>query len=160
MHMHENWGFAMTRTAWLEERPFRTAYLELVKGVDYVRRNEAAIRQFYKMRGWKCLITSQDAARWIASIELNKVRLTSFACHARYIGRQGTHSTSTFYDDCGFGRAQIFDRTPCELNPPTGAQIAAWLDIERGRFSGNGEPFYQGHATGRHFPGDDGSPRR
>jgi len=147
IHIHENWGFAMTRSAWLDERPFREKYLRLVKGVDYVGRHDDAIRQFYRNRGWKCIVTSQDAARWIASIELGKVRLTSFACHAHYIGREGVHSTAAHYDNCGFAHTEMFDQQPSQLEVPTDAKIAAWLDTERRRFSGSGDPFYSGHAT-------------
>ncbi len=96
--MHENWGYAMTRETWLAERPFRRDYFDLLQGVDYTQRDSRAIIQFYEKRGWKTIITSQDCARWIAAIELGKVRLTTFPCHARNIGRGGVHFTKAHYD--------------------------------------------------------------
>ena len=144
-HMHENWGFAMTRTAWLEERPFREQYLAMVADRDYSLRDNAAIFAFYAGRGWTTRISSQDAARWIASIELGKVRVTSFACHARYIGEEGEHFRPQLYRDSGFDRTQMFDGKPADLLPPSSAEIEAWIDTERRRFKGEIGPFYRGH---------------
>jgi len=43
LHMHENWGFAMTRQAWLDERPFRQQYLRLLDERDYSERDGSRI---------------------------------------------------------------------------------------------------------------------
>jgi len=160
MHMHENWGFAMTREAWLAERPFRRAYLRLVQGTDYMQRDLSAIIGFYASRGWRTTVTSQDAARWIASLELGKVRLTTFACHARNIGRTGVHSNELSYDQAKLASATFASGRPVRPRPPTDAQIAAWLDAERRRFSSEPRSFYDGHGTGMPFfeaisPGSD-----
>lgn len=146
-HMHENWGFAMTRAAWLGERPFREQYLALVKDLDYSQRDNAAIIAFYADRGWNTRVTSQDCARWIASVELGKVRLTSFSCHARYIGEEGEHFTPQHFHACGFGRTEMFEGPPDHLAAPSSAEIEVFLEVERRRFKGIVGPFYQGHAT-------------
>lgn len=149
MHMHENWGFATTREAWLAERPFRREYLRLVQGTDYLLRDEGAIIRFYESRGWSTNVSSQDAARWIASLELGKVRLTSFPCHARYIGRiGGVHSSEAFYDAAKFASAAFYPGRPSWPKPPTDAQIENWLNMERGRFTSEPRPFYDGHGHG------------
>jgi len=145
IHMHENWGFAMTRKTWLEERPFRRDYLNLLQGVDYTQRDSRAIIQFYEKRGWKTTVTSQDAARWIASVELGKVRLTTFPCHARNIGRVGVHTTRVLYYRTRLAHARFFTGRPCAPDPPTDKQIADWLATERGRFTTEPRPFYPGH---------------
>jgi hypothetical protein len=150
IHMHENWGFAMTREAWLAERLFRQECLRLVQGTDYVLRDEGAIIRFYESRGWKTNVTSQDAARWIASLELRKVRLTSFPCHARYIGRVGLHSDEAYYDAAKFSSAAFYPERPSRPKPPTDAQIENWLVVERGRFTSNPRPFYEGHGHVAH----------
>jgi len=143
--MHENWGAALTRAAWLAERPFRRTYLSLLSDCDYSRRDHAAIRDFYRQRGWKVTVTSQDAARWVAALERGAVRITTQTCHARYIGMTGEHFTAEQYEKVGFhmttpwiGRAPSPDR-------PTDDQIAAWLAAEHERFMGRGEEFYPGH---------------
>jgi len=149
MHMHENWGFAMTRETWLAERPFRRNYLNLLQGVDYTQRDSRAIVQFYEKRGWKTTVTSQDAARWIASVELGKVRLTTFPCHARNIGRVGVHFTKALYNRTRLADARFFAGTPCAPDPPTDKQIADWLATERRRFTTKPRPFYPHHPMGR-----------
>jgi hypothetical protein len=152
IHMHENWGFALTREAWLAERPFRRKYLQLVLGTDYMQRDEGSIIRFYESRGWSTNVTSQDAARWIASLELGKVRLTSFPCHARYIGRVGgVHGSEAFYDAAKFASAAFYPRRPSRPKPPTDAQIENWLNVERGRFTSHPRPFYDSHGTVVHY---------
>lgn len=143
--MHENWGAALTRRAWLAERPFRTQYLELVGECDYSRRDHEAIRAFYAGRGWSNPITSQDAARWIACAERGAVRVSTFACHARYIGKRGEHSTAKLFKSSRFGKTVMFRGTPPDLAAPTDGQVAQWLGDERQRFQGGGKPFYAGH---------------
>ena len=148
IHMHENWGFAMNREAWLAERVFRLQYLELVADRDYTERDDERIRAFYRARGWTVKVTSQDCARWIASVELGKVRLTTVPCHAHYIGKRGIHGTARAYDQAGFGETVIFDGQPEIPRRPTAAEIDAWLEVERRRFSVGPRPFYRGHVIG------------
>jgi len=143
--MHENWGAALTRQSWLAERPFRRRYLELVGDCDYSRRDHEKIRAFYAERGWDNPISSQDAARWIACAERGAVRVTTFACHARYIGKHGEHSSPKLFKASGFDRARMFRGTAPDLVAPTDEQISQWLARERKRFQGGGEPFYPGH---------------
>jgi hypothetical protein len=133
-HMHENWGFAMTREAWLEERPFRERYLGLLEGRDYSERDSFRIRNFYWERGWNVSATSQDAARWVASVELGKVRLTTFACHARYIGEMGEHYRPQLYLSSGFDKTVMIDTPVAKPSLPAPEQIDLWLETERKRF--------------------------
>jgi hypothetical protein len=146
-HMHENWGFGMTREAWLDERPFREQYLALLAGKDYSERDHGRIFDFYRGRGWNVKFTSQDAARWIASVELGKVRLTTFACHARYIGETGEHSSPELYRECKFDRTVMIDTPVAKPSHPTSEQIEAWLEVERKRFKGELGAFYAGHGA-------------
>ena len=136
LHMHENWGFAMTREAWLEERPFRERYLALLDGQDYSERDISRIGDFYRERGWNVNITSQDAARWVASVELGKVRLTTFACHARYIGESGEHYRPQLYLDRGFDKTVMIDTPVAKPSMPAPEQMDLWLETERNRFTG------------------------
>jgi hypothetical protein len=79
---------------------------------------------------------------------LDRVRLTTFACHARYIGRRGVHWTEDLYKRSGLGSTKLYRGAPEPPDPPTDAQIAEWLAIERSRFTVAARPFYAGHATG------------
>ncbi len=144
-HMHENWGFAMTREAWLEERPFRERYLGLLAGQDYSERDSLRIKEFYRQRGWDVSITSQDAARWVASVELGKVRLTTFACHARYIGEIGEHYRRQLYLSSGFDKTVMIETPVAKPSLPAPEQIDSWLEIERKRFREGRGYSYGGH---------------
>lgn len=143
--MHENWGAALTRRAWLAERPFRKQYLELVADCDYSRRNHKAIDAFYAARGWDKVVSSQDASRWIGCVERGEVRVTTFACHARYIGKQGEHSTPKLFKASKFSKTVMFRGIPPGLTGPTDEQVARWLNAERLRFQGRDKPFNAGH---------------
>ncbi|MCX7675794.1 MAG: hypothetical protein N2Z59_00255, partial [Alteraurantiacibacter sp.] len=112
--MHENWGAALTRESWMAERKFRLAYLKLVNDIDYSHRDHNAIRKFYHERGWTTEITSQDCARWIACLERGAVRITTRACHARYIGEQGEHFTREIYRKGRFAGTKVYKG---ELHP-------------------------------------------
>lgn len=157
-HMHENWGFAMTREAWLDERPFREQYLRLLNGHDYSQRDHARIMNFYRKRGWSLKITSQDSARWIASVELGKIRLTTFACHARYIGETGEHFTPQLYRDGEFDKTLMIDTPVTKPSLPTSEQIETWLENERKRFKGERGGFYT--SQGSTAPFDCSASRR
>ncbi|WP_395447297.1 hypothetical protein ACHMW7_20235 [Aminobacter sp. UC22_36] len=143
--MHENWGAATTRRAWLAERQFRQAYLALVESCDYSERDHAAIKEFYARRGWTSGTTSQDAARWIACLERGEVRISSFACHARYIGEHGEHFTPRQFKASKLGNTVMFKGNPPDLQWPTDQQVSDWLETEHARFQGTGQPFYKGH---------------
>ena len=144
--MHENWGAAQTLRSWLAERPSRRAYLDLVAGRDYSLRDQNAIRAAYAARGWTNRVTSQDAARWIACLERGEVRITTFACHARYIGKYGEHATPAAYKRSNLHKTRLFKgAAPDYLIEPTDTDIAAWLSAERVRFTGEGAPLYPGH---------------
>ena len=136
MPMHENWGAALTRTSCLAERPFRKAYLDLVRDVDYSRRDHERIIEFYAQRGWKTNTTSQDAARWIACLERGAVRITTKACHAHYIGAKGEHFTPALYRARRYAKSIMFKGDLQQLAPPSTGDIAAWLAAEKQRFLG------------------------
>ncbi len=147
MPMHENWGAAMTRSSWLAERDFRRAYLDLVRGHPYKDRDHGRIKAFYASRGWDCKFTSQDAARWIASLERNAVRLSTFTCHARYIGKHGVHFTPKRFANGKFSHTVMYDGPAPQLAAPTAEWIASCLAQERRRFTGLSQAFYPSHGT-------------
>ncbi len=132
--MHENWGAALTRTSWLAERPFRHVYLDLVRHVDYSRRDHERIIKHHADNGWTTKITSQDAARWIACLERGAVRITTKACHAHYIGEKGEHFTPALYRSGGFANSVMFKGAVPTLSQLSTDQIKHWLLAEKSRF--------------------------
>ncbi len=147
MPMHENWGAAMTRKSWAAERTFRSGYLDLVRNADYKVRDHDKIRAFYKLLGWDCKFTSQDSARWIACLERGAIRLSTFACHARYIGIHGVHFTPALYELGKFADTVMFDGSAPMLSKPSNEWIAKCLAEERKRFTGQDTSFYPTHGS-------------
>ncbi len=128
--MHENWGSALTRESWLKQKPIRDAYWELVKSNDYSQRDHAKIRDFYQKLGYDMTISGQDGSRWIACAEANLARVTTSACHARYIGATGEHFTPEHYQNCKFGEL-VFYPNDHDILPPSDETIASWIERER-----------------------------
>ena len=139
IQMHENWGAAITRQSWLAERSFRRRYLDLVSGVDYSFRDHEKIRNFYLGRGWRTSITSQDCARWIACLEKGAVRVTTGACHAKYIGAKGEHFNKRIYRQRQYGLTKVFTGPLKPISMPDQAMINAWLADEHVRFGDNAQ---------------------
>ncbi len=132
--MHENWGAALTRQSWLAQKPLREAYWALVRNDDYSRRDHARIRKFYHDRGYNYRFTSQDASRWVATLEAGMVRVMPRTCHARYIGASGEHSRQDFYDRHHFDEAVFYPGRPV-LQVPSAADIDRWLAADHRDFA-------------------------
>ncbi len=147
MPMHENWGAAMTRKSWLAERPYREAYLNLVRTQQYELRDHEEIIAMYAAQGWECRFTSQDSSRWIACLERGVVRVSTFACHAKYIGAHGVHFTPELFDKGRFAKTVMSKNAPLNLMAPDSAFISKCIEEEDRRFTGKGEPFYPSHGT-------------
>jgi len=133
--MHENWGFAMTRRAWQDERPYRRRYLALLEGTDYSERDHDRIRDLFREWGFDTRVTSQDAARWLASLYLGKVRVTTSACYAHYIGLFGEHARPDYYFSSGFHRTIMAPWLPAPAYEMTDDEFEGWLGVEQARFS-------------------------
>jgi hypothetical protein len=141
-HMRENWGFAMTRGAWEDEQEFRGRYLQLLDGVDYSLRDHERIVAFYREQGYQMPVTSQDGARWIACLRLGRVRVSTVACYAQYIGALGEHATQGYFDASGFAATRMAPWPQGQLRAPSEGEIAGWLAAETRRFTGEYRPFY------------------
>jgi hypothetical protein len=131
--MHENWGAALTRRSWLTQKHIREQYWELVKDVDYSLRDHEKITAFYESIGYRCSMTSQDTARWVACCATGMIRITTGTCHARYIGKQGEHSCTEHYDRYRFSDSEIFGTRPY-ISMPSPNQIDEWLAASKKSF--------------------------
>jgi hypothetical protein len=134
LQMHENWGAALTRASWEEQKPIRERYWQIVGAFDYKFRDQRAILDLYQQLGYKCSHTTQDASRWVATYAAGMVRLTTATCHARYIGAVGEHSDNSFFHRCRFEEAVMCpDRTALPM--PSKEQIELWLRADGERFA-------------------------
>lgn len=132
--MHENWGAGLTRASWLGQKPIRERYWELVKDADYSLRDNETIRNFYRGLGYSCVISSQDASRWIACRAAGMVRLTTATCHAQYIGEVGEHFRPDLYKHWHFGRAKLFPERPV-VRRASDKQFDEWLRADAAAFA-------------------------
>jgi GR25 family glycosyltransferase involved in LPS biosynthesis len=128
--MHENWGSALTRQSWLKQKGIRDRYWELVKDSDYSQRDHDKIREFYRTLGYEMTISSQDGSRWVACAENDLARVTTTACHARYIGETGEHFDPGHYQRCKFAES-VFYPDDHNIVTPSVDLIANWIDRER-----------------------------
>ena len=141
INMHENWGFGLTLKSWKAQSAIRNAYLSLVSGCDYRFRNQNAILEFYARLGYNCRYTTQDSSRWVACHAAGMVRLTTYTCHARYIGAAGEHSNPSRYRKYVFDRSTFFPTKPI-LHAPTEEDIAALLTADTENFRNGYEHDY------------------
>jgi hypothetical protein len=128
--MHENWGSALTRQSWLKQKAIRDQYWDLVKDSDYSQRDHDRIRQFYRTLGFEMTISSQDGSRWIACAENDLARVTTTACHAKYIGETGEHFDPEHYQRCKFAES-VFYPEDHDILTPSDDLIASWIERER-----------------------------
>ncbi len=127
--MHENWGSALTRQSWLKQKAIRGNYWELVKDRDYSQRDHDHPRVLSDL-GYGMTISSQDGSRWIACAEANLARVTTTACHAKYIGETGEHFDAEHYQRCKFADS-VFYPGDHDIVPPSDDLIASWTERER-----------------------------
>jgi hypothetical protein len=69
----------------------RHEYWELVRNCDYSQRDHNLIQRHYQTLGYDMTISGQDGSRWISCSENDLARVTTTACHARYICETGEH---------------------------------------------------------------------
>lgn len=145
--MHENWGSALTRQSWLKQRKVRDEYWELVRNCDYSQRDHTLIQRYYQTLGYDMTISGQDGSRWIACSENNLARVTTTACHARYIGETGEHFDPEHYRRCKFADSVLYP-SDHELIAPPDELIADWIRRERRKL----KTFYVHDYLARLFP--------
>ena len=102
------WGFGLKRSHWRAMQDKLEPYYRLVAGRDYRDRPHDAIRAFYRTLGISQAATSQDAAKAIVSQALGSWQVSTFACFAQYIGRQGTHFTEATFERLGLHKTTLF----------------------------------------------------
>jgi hypothetical protein len=104
----QNWAFGLTRHQWLKNQNFMEEYLPFVRGIDYRHRPHEKIFDLYSRYGMERAQSSQDRAKLIACALTGGVRINTFACLARYIGKVGLHSDEASYLGSGFERTVIY----------------------------------------------------
>lgn len=111
-----NWAFGMRREAWAARDRVLRPYLGIVSQIDYRDRDrgepKAAIKamQLAYGRHGRGYLSSQDSTKNLALELLGLHRITTFTNNARYIGKEGLHSTPARFAAQGHGRTVVYDR--------------------------------------------------
>ena len=131
MPMAHNWGFALTRRQWLRQREIVDGYLSIVRDKEYALRDVKRIAAYYASFGFAHPASSQDGAKAVAGYVLGTTRLMSSSCFGHYIGKEGTHFTTDFYNMHGFDKTELFDGPPPQFEFPSRSQLATQISDER-----------------------------
>jgi predicted O-methyltransferase YrrM len=115
--MYHNWGFALYRRQWRRMRHRVLQYLRLLDKVDYRDRDRIAIRKLFASWGFGCPAASQDAAKTIACLADDAIKLNTYACNAHYIGEQGLHMTEELFVKRGYDKTSVFDKRVMTFKP-------------------------------------------
>lgn len=109
-----NWAFAMTAEAWAARDRVLQPYLARLRQIDYRERDRGLSKlQLHAMqrafsRYGRGYLTSQDSMKNMAFEVLGRHRITTYTTNARYIGREGLHSTADKFAAKGYGRTVIY----------------------------------------------------
>ena len=97
------WGYLMPKSIAKLVIPTLNEYINFI-GNDYRKRPDAKIRKKYKVHA-----TSHDAILETTINDANQKRLATFIPRAKYIGKEGLHSTSATYKKQGFEVEKMYE---------------------------------------------------
>jgi hypothetical protein len=100
------WGSGLNKRQWSRQKEIVEPYLEIIRRDIYRRRDAKSIFAYHEILGYFSPGTSQDGAKDVAGHVLGTVKIMSFACFARYKGREGEHSHPAYHDKEGFAATQ------------------------------------------------------
>ncbi|QPN62661.1 hypothetical protein [Synechococcus sp. CBW1004] len=129
---HSLWAFAIKRTHLQERAAVLQPYLATMRGVRYSQRDHSAILALHAAQGLGFVLgSSQDYAKHVALLQLQRLAVTVPQRLGRYIGRIGEHSTEASFERLAYART-LEDR----FNPETyGQALQAPLEAALLRWS-------------------------
>lgn len=110
-----NWAFGLTRRAWRARDAVLQPYIRRMRQIDYRDRDKgedkqwmAALQKAYARHG-QGYLSSQDSMKNLAMEVLDLHRISTFTNNARYIGKQGEHSTLEKFQKRGYETTIMFN---------------------------------------------------
>lgn len=109
-----NWAFGMHRSAWRARDKVLAPYIEIMSQIDYRVRDKGATKeQLHALqrslsRHGRGYLTSQDSMKNMAFELIGRHRITTFTNNARYIGKEGLHSTAEKFEARGHHETVVF----------------------------------------------------
>lgn len=130
--MLNNWGFGLTKRQWTRQREIIEPYLDIIRRDTYGRRDHRAIWKYFNKLGYHNEVTSQDGAKDVAGLVLGTTKIMSFACFARYEGKEGVHARPALYEQGRFAHTKLYPALP-KLVMPSSAILDEWIEAARRR---------------------------
>jgi len=96
------WCEAFTADAWARARLYYADYIRIIESVDYINRDNDAIRALFAKRGFEHLATSQDAGKDMAIHTAGMRRVVCELNRAMGIGKTGLHFTPALFNRLGY----------------------------------------------------------
>jgi hypothetical protein len=137
MEMRHKWAFALTRRQWLRQRPFVREYLALIADTDYQMRSGAKIVEWLLSKGVLPGGTSQDGIKDVAMALSGAVKLMTYCCYGKYIGKTGVHSTEKIYGSEGYAATAICPNVADKFVWPSNDELNRLIMIRRNSFKDN-----------------------
>lgn len=134
--LHHLWGFASFQRQWRLMRPHVEQYLEHVRNIDYRDRSDAAIKALFTSWGFVFQASSQDAAKTLACVLTNTLKVNTRIALGQYIGERGLHMDAALFEKRGYSRTALFTDPVPQLEPITDAvcqHITAEMQLWAGR---------------------------
>jgi hypothetical protein len=103
------WAECWRSKNWLKIKPYFIQYYNLVKAVDYMRRDPFIIKRFFHSHGFNIPQTSQDAGKDFALFKTGLKRLTTVVNRGFYIGEVGMHFRPQTYKRFRLGEQKPFE---------------------------------------------------
>jgi hypothetical protein len=128
--LSHHWAFGLRRSHWLKMQPMLQIYYRHIAGLDYSKRDHAAIKRELGAAGAFPGVTSQDDVKKAITYAIGAVSLNSTVVHARYIGEMGLHMNPDKFVKMGFAATEIL---PDEELAPDGFQVPKEADLQRFR---------------------------
>ena len=126
--LHRPRGVGLVRAAWRRQRPYMTAYLQLVRDRDDKTADPAAVRSLFQGWGMDASDTSFEAATAHACVLTGAARLGTVACYARHLERhpQRPDAPLPIWSD-GFDGPAVVEDNLASPSMPTEEDLAALI---------------------------------
>jgi predicted SAM-dependent methyltransferase len=103
------WAWATWRDRWQKIRPTFDRYYQFIKDVEYKKRPEGEILEFYAREGANITVSSQDAAMHYSFAKNGYGCLNTMVHRASYIGAVGEHMYPKKFETLGYAIIKRID---------------------------------------------------
>jgi hypothetical protein len=127
--LSQAWGFALTRRAYWQRKPWVDRYVNVIRNVDYFQKEtiRKAIQDLQATMGFPPHVISQDMFKLMASHAAGLVNLNTVPVLARYIGETGVHNTPAAFKARRFTDTIVY---PADAPAPQLPLMTAGLHAE------------------------------